>query len=115
MTVAVPRSLIALLLLSASIAGCIDDHITDAVNVTNESSHVLRFEIDLDSGQPFLLPPTAAPGQTIRLLDGSQLSDYGGMTRERCTVGELRAFNPDGTIAARWGPGVCATTTLIVP
>ena len=101
-------------LLVVSLAGCVDSHITDAVIVTNDSSQTLHFEIVTAAGKPFTLSLTAAPGQTVRLLDGSQLSDDAGLTRGRCTVGELRAVAPDGRIVAVWPPPVCATTTLTV-
>jgi hypothetical protein len=103
------------LFLAISVGACIDSHITDAISVTNASSETLHFEITTVAGEPFPLQRSAAPGQTIRLLDGSQLSDDAGLTRNRCTVGELRAIEPDGRVVAAWPPPVCADTTLTVP
>ena len=77
------------------VAAC-DEHITDAVIVTNETSVPLCFEIDLVDGRSFDLVRTAEPGESILLLDGSQLSDGAGIMKDRCTVGELQAIGPDG-------------------
>ncbi|HET9084435.1 MAG TPA: hypothetical protein VFN41_08535 [Candidatus Limnocylindrales bacterium] len=95
------------------VAGC-DEHITDAVIVKNDTTAPVHFTIDLVDGRSFDLPVTAAPGASVRLLDGSQLSDGAGITRERCTVGELRAIGPDGTIVDRLPPPICAPTTVVV-
>jgi hypothetical protein len=103
------------MLLAFAGSGCTDSHITDAVLVTNNSPETLHFDIELVSGETFALVKTAGPGETIRLLDGSQLSDGAGMTRDRCTVGDIRALASDGHVVATWRPPVCATTTLTVP
>lgn len=108
------RIVALLAFLMAAASGCIDSHITDAISVTNDSPEALHFEITTVAGESFALVRTAAPGQTISLLDGSQLSDGAGLTRNRCTVGELRALAPDGHVVASWPPPVCATTTLTV-
>jgi|GEM_PF-6520203 hypothetical protein len=103
------------LLLAGIGAGCVDSHITDAILVTNDSAYTLHFEITTVDGGSFPLVTTAAPGETIRLLDGSQLSDGAGLTRDRCTVGDIRALADDGHALATWPAPVCATTTLTVP
>jgi hypothetical protein len=105
---------VVLVLLAATFGGCVDSHITDAIRVTNDSSETLHFEITTVGGEPFALQRTAGPGQTVSILDGSQLSDGAGLTRNRCTVGELRAIAPDDRVVATWPPPVCADTTLTV-
>jgi hypothetical protein len=100
------------ILLVVAVVGCDDSHITDSVRVVNDTPDILGFEITLADGSNFPLPDRAKPGETIDLLDGSQLSDGAGMMRDRCTVGEIRALGPDGSIAARWPPPVCAPTTI---
>ena len=108
-------SILACLLLAIVASACVDSHITDAILVTNNSGGTLHFEVTTVRGESFPLVGTAAPGETIRLLDGSQLSDGAGLTRDRCTVGDIRALGRDGTIVATWPAPVCATTTLTVP
>jgi hypothetical protein len=96
------------------IAGC-DEHITDAVTVTNKTSVPLRFEIDLvDGRRSFDLVRTATPGESIRLLEGSQLKDGALIMRGRCTVSELRALGPNGEIVDRLPPPICAPAELVV-
>jgi hypothetical protein len=108
------RLRVVLVLLAATFGGCVDSHITDAVRVTNDSSETLHFEIVTVAGERVPLSRTAAPGQTIAVLAGSLLSDGAGLTRNRCTIGELRAIVPDGRVVATWPPPVCADTTLTV-
>jgi hypothetical protein len=102
------------LFLAILVAGCDDSHLTDAILVTNNSAETLHFEITAVDGGTFPLARTAAPGETIRILDGSQLSDGAGLTRDRCTVGDIRALADDGRTLATWPAPVCATTTLTV-
>jgi hypothetical protein len=104
-----------MVLAATVLAGCVDSHITDAILVTNHSSDTLHFEITTVGGASFPLVATAAPGETIRLLEGSQLSDGAGLTRGRCTVGDIRALANDGQTLVTWPAPVCATTTLTVP
>ncbi|MEA2675331.1 MAG: hypothetical protein QOI92_2523 [Chloroflexota bacterium] len=106
---------LACLLLAIAVSGCVDSHITDAILVTNNSSGPVHFEVTTVGGENFPLVGSAAPGETIRLLEGSQLSDGAGLTRDQCTVGEIRALGRDGTIVATWPAPVCATTTLTIP
>jgi hypothetical protein len=108
------RSPVVLLLIAVTLGGCIDSHLTDAISVTNEASETLHFEIVTVAGERVPLSRTAAPGQTIAVLAGSLLSDGAGLTRNRCTIGELRAIVPDGRVVATWPPPVCADTTLTV-
>lgn len=108
-------SKLACLLLAIAMSGCVDSHITDAILVTNNSSGPLHFDVTAVGGERFPLVGTAAPGETIRILDGSQLSDGAGLTRDRCTVGDIRALGVDETIVATWPAPICATTTLTVP
>ena len=93
---------------------CNDSHITDAVMLTNQTDQVLQFTIVLEDGSDFALNKTAMPGETIRLLDGSQLSDGAGIMRGRCTVGELRGLGPDGQTVSRLPPPICAPTTVVM-
>lgn len=95
------------------VAGC-DEHITDAVIVENDTTAPVHFVIDLVDGRSFDLPVTAGPGASVRLLDGSQLSDGAGIMRQRCTVDELRAIGPDGTVVDRLPPPICAPSTVVV-
>jgi hypothetical protein len=69
-------------------AACNDAHITDAVMVANHTRETLHLDIVLVDGSRFVLDTSAMPDETVRLLDGSQLSDGAGMMRDRCTVGE---------------------------
>jgi hypothetical protein len=108
-------SKLACLLLAIAVSGCVDSHITDAILVTNNSGGTLHFEVTTVRGERFPLVGSAAAGETVRILDGSQLSDGAGLTRNRCTVGDIRALGRDGTIVATWPAPVCATTTLTVP
>jgi hypothetical protein len=94
--------------------GCNDAHITDAVMVANRTNETLHFDIVLADGNRFALNTSAMPGETVRLLDGSQLSDGAGMMRDRCTVGEIRALGPDGHTVSRVAPPVCAPTTVVI-
>lgn len=103
------------LLVAGLIAGCVDSHLDDAILVKNNSADTLHFQITTVDGRVFPLVKTAAPGETIRLLDGSLLSDDAGMTQNRCTVGDIRALGGDGGTRAVWPAPVCATTTLTVP
>src|SRR4051795_1073000 len=97
----------------ALLASACDEHITDAVIVTNYMSVPLHFEIDLIDGRAFDLVPTADPGESVRLPDGSQLSDGAGIMKDRCTVGELRAMGPDGAILDRLPAPICAPPTVV--
>ncbi|MEO8274010.1 MAG: hypothetical protein ABI620_08080 [Chloroflexota bacterium] len=109
------RNAIGCLLVLVGAAGCVDSHITDAILVTNRSGETVHFEITTVGGKNFPLVTTAGPGETVRILDGSQLSDGAGLTRDRCTVGDIRAFGRDSQLLATWPAPVCATTTLTVP
>jgi hypothetical protein len=101
-------------LLVLTVAGC-DEHITDAVIVTNQTSVPLRFEIDLvDGRRSFDLGRTAAPGESIRLLEGSQLNDGALIMKGRCTVSEIRATGPDGEIVDRIPPPICAPAEVVI-
>jgi hypothetical protein len=102
------------LFLAAMLLGGCDEHITDAVLVTNNTGSPLHFQLVLVDGRPFDLVTIAKPGETIRLLAGSQLSDDSGMTKDRCTVGELRAIDPNGRVVQRLPPPICATTTVVI-
>src|SRR5262245_60182358 len=106
------RSALGCLLVVVGAVGCVDSHLIDAILVTNESAETLHFEITTVGGQNFPLVTTAGPGETVRILDGSQLSDGAGLTRDRCTVGDIRALGGDGHLLATWPAPVCATTTL---
>jgi hypothetical protein len=108
------RIWLPIILLGFATVGCNDSHITDAIWVANHTSGVLRFDIVLTDGSRFSLTTEAPPGQTVRLLDGSQLSDDARMTRGRCTVGEIRALTRDGRVVSRIPPPVCASTTIEV-
>jgi hypothetical protein len=108
-----PRVALALVLLTVLI-GCNDSHITDSVRVVNETGKVLHFEIDLVDGRSFDLVRTVPPGQTVSVMDGSQLSDGAGIMRNRCTVGELRAIDPSGRVVSRLPPPICAPSTVVV-
>jgi hypothetical protein len=113
--VALPRPVrfLAFAVVVILLAAC-DEHITDAVIVTNDVSVPLHFEIDLVDGRSFALTTVAEPGESVRLLDGSQLSDGAGIMKDRCTVGELRALGPDGEVVERLPPPICAPATVVV-
>lgn len=110
-----PIGAVLLMTLLLMTGGCIDAHITDAVTVMNGTDQVLHFEIVTEKGIPFDLNTTVRPGETVRLLDGSQLSDGAGLTRNRCTVGELRAIASDGRVVSRLSPPICAPTKIVIP
>jgi hypothetical protein len=104
-------SLVACLLLV--VTGCGEIHPT--IFVTNGTPNQLRFEITLANGQDFPLPIRAEPSQRVPILTGGQLADGAGMTKDACTVGELRALGENDQVVKTWAPPVCATTTLKVP
>jgi len=95
------------------VGGC-DRGRTDAVTVVNNTGQVVHFEIVTVQGTPFPLNKTANPGDAVRLLEGSQLSDGAGLMRDRCTVGELRAIDPDGRVLQRFAPPICAPSNVVI-
>jgi hypothetical protein len=94
---------------------CSDDHITDAVIVANRTNEVLHFDIVLVDGSRFPLTKSAKAGESVRVLDGSQLSEGAGIMRNRCTVGELRALRVDGSVVSRIPPPICAPIEVVIP
>ena len=108
------RPVVAVVLTLLISGACSDSGITDVVMVVNNTPEVLHFEIVTVDGTAFGLNTTARPGETVPLLDGSQLSDGAGLMRDRCTVGELRALAADGHIVDRLPPPICANTTVVL-
>jgi len=108
-------AIITLLISAAWITGGCDDRgLTDVVTVVNNTGQVVHFEIVTVQGTPFPLNKTANPGDAVRLLEGSQLSDGAGLMRDRCTVGELRAIGPDGSVLQRPPPPICAPSNVVI-
>ena len=64
--------LLALLITLLMVGASHDEGITDVVMLANNSDDVLHFEIVTEEGVPFDLVDNARPGETIRLLSGSQ-------------------------------------------
>lgn len=65
----------------------IDRGITDSVTIVNHTPDALRFALIAEVGGFDLVAP-AAPGISVTVLSGSQLSDGAGLMRDRCTVGD---------------------------
>jgi hypothetical protein len=84
-----------------------DQGITDPVWVTNNTHVPLRFTIITPYGKPFDLGQVPAGG-TVPLLTGSQLGPGAGLMVDRCTVGDLIAYDPSGREVARHPPPFCA-------
>jgi len=108
-------AIITLLISAAWITGGCDDRgLTDVVTVVNNTGQVVHFEIVTVQGPPFQLSKTANPGETVGLFEGGLLSDGAGFMRDRCTVGELRAIDPDGRVLQRFAPPICAPSNLAI-
>jgi hypothetical protein len=81
---------------------------TDTVWVRNSTAVTLQFTIiDID-GKPFDLHTEVAPGETVALLSGGQLASDEGLMVDRCTVGDVIAYDPTGGEVARHPPPLCA-------
>ena len=106
--------LFALLIALSMVGACHDEGLTAVVMLMNNSDDALHFEIVTEEGIPFDLVKTARPGEKIRLLSGSQVSDGSGLMRDGCTVGELRAIAADGRVVERFPPPICVDATLVV-
>ena len=96
------------------VGGCNDRGLTDVVTVVNNTDQVVHFEIVTVQGTPFQLSKTANPGETVGLFEGGLLSDGAGFMRDRCTVGELRAIDPDGRVLQRFAPPICAPSNVVI-
>jgi hypothetical protein len=99
--------------LSWALSGCgqvMDVGVTDGVWVRNSTDVTLHFAIIKADGKPFDLTDEVTPGETYELLHGSQLSSGAGLMVDRCTVGDLIAYDPSGREIARHPPGLCART-----
>jgi hypothetical protein len=105
---------IASLALLSRVTGCSDSGRTDAIVVANHTSQTLHFQVVRLDGKAFDLGKTAAPGETVVLIDVSYLQQDAGMGRSGCTVGDLTALGPDGSLVKRFPPPVCAPVILSV-
>jgi hypothetical protein len=105
--------LAAVAVCAALVAGC-DPGITDAIVVENETTSSLHFQIVAIDGRVFPLPREVAPGGTLRLLEGGQLSPGAGLVVDGCTVGDLVAYADDGQEVARHAPPVCAPSLWVI-
>lgn len=109
-------ALIALMvvLCANTVAACDDQGITDAVIVKNHTKTTLHFTLVIANGEPFALHRDLATGEEVAVLTGSQLSSNAGMMRNRCTVGDLIAYAPDGHEVARHAPPLCAPGVWVI-
>jgi hypothetical protein len=87
-----------------------DEGITDVVWVVNNTDVTLHFTIIMADGKPFALSDMVPPGKLYGLLHGSQLSPGAGLMIDRCTAGDLIAYEPSGREVARHPPGLRART-----
>jgi hypothetical protein len=95
--------------LAFTLASCSDVSRTDAVWVVNNTHVTLHFTIIKLDGKPFDLTDEVPPGELVGLLSGFQL-DSDSLGLNRCTVGDLIAYDPNGREVARHPPGLCART-----
>src|SRR5439155_25735256 len=96
---------------SLALVGCFDDKgLTDTVWVRNNTDVTLHFTIIKVDGKPFELPDKVAPGEMHKLLSGFQLHSDAGLGIDRCTKGDVIAYDPSGRLVARHPPPLCART-----
>jgi hypothetical protein len=102
-------SWLVLIVVGFTLSGCFTDvGTTDTVWVRNNTNVTLHFTIVKVDGKPFDLPEMVAPGETFGLLDGFQLDSDAGLGIERCTAGDLIAYDQSGREIGRHPPPLCA-------
>jgi hypothetical protein len=101
-------------LAALALTGCIDRGLTDAVVIVNHTPDTLRFALIAEDGRWFDLMAPATSGTSAIVLSGSQLSDGAGLMRDRCTLGDLIAFDANGHTVARLLPPLCAPGTWVM-
>jgi len=106
--------MVAVAALSLAVAACggifTDEGITDSVRVQNNTNLTLHFKIIKVDGKLFDLYEQVAPGGRLNLLSGGQLAADEGLMVDRCTVGDVIAYDPSGREVARHPPPLCART-----